>query len=250
MHVGNLFKSLPVRRRELERNVKRDYSKVLGLLQAYASICVGVKFSVSNQPSKGCVAIHHPLLEALTTCKQENTCICNQRKPHDPRECVERLWLENACRLGPARPSICNEVDAKTVPDPAFRCDPRVGQPPAVQGLSRAHCYGYINRSREVRIVGHISRPVVGEGRNAPDRQMFFVNGRPCVLPQVTPPYHCRGTPSNFREISKAFNEVYKGFNVTQSPFILADLLLDTSRPMQPPPDSANRSDRVQAHTM
>jgi len=52
--VGNLFKNLPVRRRELERNIRRDYSKALGLLQAYASICVGVKFSVFNQPPKGC----------------------------------------------------------------------------------------------------------------------------------------------------------------------------------------------------
>lgn len=65
-----------------------------------------------------------------------------------------------------------------------------------------------------VKIVGHISRPVVGEGRNAPDRQMFFVNGRPCVLPQI----------------AKAINEVYKGFNVTQSPFIFADIQLDTGK--------------------
>ncbi|EKG14284.1 DNA mismatch repair protein [Macrophomina phaseolina MS6] len=67
--------------------------------------------------------------------------------------------------------------------------------------------------SREVRIKGHISRPVFGEGRQTPDRQMFFVNSRPCALPQV----------------SKAVNEVYKSFNVTQSPFIFADLVMDTN---------------------
>jgi DNA mismatch repair protein PMS2 len=55
--VANLFKSLPVRRRELERNIRRDYAKVLNLLQAYAGICVGVKFSVFNQPSKGCAVL-------------------------------------------------------------------------------------------------------------------------------------------------------------------------------------------------
>jgi DNA mismatch repair protein PMS2 len=53
--AGTLFKSLPVRRRELERNIKRDYTKALGILQAYASVCVGVKFSVFNHPAKGCV---------------------------------------------------------------------------------------------------------------------------------------------------------------------------------------------------
>ncbi|RMZ71920.1 dna mismatch repair [Pyrenophora seminiperda CCB06] len=67
--------------------------------------------------------------------------------------------------------------------------------------------------SRTVKIVGHISRPVVGEGRQTPDRQMFFVNSRPCTLPQV----------------AKAFNEVYRSYNVTQSPFIFADIKLDTN---------------------
>jgi DNA mismatch repair protein PMS2 len=59
----------------------------------------------------------------------------------------------------------------------------------------------------------HISRPVFGEGRQTPDRQLFFVNGRPCGLPQI----------------AKAINEVYKGFNVSQSPFIFADFQMDTN---------------------
>lgn len=49
-----LFHNLPVRRRELERNIKREYNKVLGILNAYACICTGVKISVSNQATKGC----------------------------------------------------------------------------------------------------------------------------------------------------------------------------------------------------
>jgi DNA mismatch repair protein PMS2 len=67
--------------------------------------------------------------------------------------------------------------------------------------------------SRIVKLVGHISRPVVGEGRQTPDRQMFFVNSRPCNLPQV----------------AKAINEVYKSYNITQSPFVFADIQLDTN---------------------
>ncbi len=49
----NIFKSLPVRRKELEKNIKREYGKALGLLQAYACISVGIRFSVSNQAAKG-----------------------------------------------------------------------------------------------------------------------------------------------------------------------------------------------------
>ncbi len=64
-----------------------------------------------------------------------------------------------------------------------------------------------------IHVEGHISKPVFGEGRQTPDRQMFFVNGRPCGLPQI----------------AKAINEVYKAFNVSQSPFIFADLQMDTN---------------------
>ena len=42
---------------------------------------------------------------------------------------------------------------------------------------------------------------------------MFFVNSRPCALPQV----------------AKIFNEVYKTYNLSQSPFVFADIMLDTS---------------------
>lgn len=51
--VQNLFKGLPVRRRELEKNIKREYGKVLGVLQAYACISTGVRFVVSNQMPNG-----------------------------------------------------------------------------------------------------------------------------------------------------------------------------------------------------
>ncbi|KAF8455033.1 hypothetical protein BDZ91DRAFT_852844 [Kalaharituber pfeilii] len=172
----NLFKNLPVRRKELERNIKREYTKVLGLLQAYASIKTGVKFSVFNQPPKG------------------------------------KKTLVFATKANPTtKENISNVFGAKTISalvtlDLEFE----------MQSKPRPPLSGWINRgeeSKKVRISGHISKPVVGEGRLAPDRQMFFVNERPCNLPQV----------------SRAFNEVYKQFNVTQSPFIFANLQLDTN---------------------
>lgn len=46
--VENIFRTLPVRRRELEKNIKRDYTKVLNFLQAYAIVCTGVRFTVVN----------------------------------------------------------------------------------------------------------------------------------------------------------------------------------------------------------
>lgn len=55
--VENLFRNLPVRRRELEKNIKREYGKALGVLQAYACISTNVKFAVSNVMAKGKKAV-------------------------------------------------------------------------------------------------------------------------------------------------------------------------------------------------
>ena len=57
--VEGLFQKLPVRRRELEKNIKREYNKLLSLLQAYACISCGVRLVVSNQMLKG-YAIRSP----------------------------------------------------------------------------------------------------------------------------------------------------------------------------------------------
>lgn len=55
--LKGLFSTLPVRRKELERNIKREFAKALGLLNAYALLpCAvepGVRLSVTNQLDKG-----------------------------------------------------------------------------------------------------------------------------------------------------------------------------------------------------
>ncbi|KAF1949549.1 DNA mismatch repair protein MutL [Byssothecium circinans] len=179
--VEQLFYNLPVRRKELEKTIKREYNKVLQLLNAYACVSVGVKFSVSNQVSKGKKTV------AFSTNNNPNT-----------------------------KENIANVYGTKTllalIPlNLEFKMDPsnRPGATQSARNWSTQEDSG----SRTVKIVGHISRPVVGEGRQTPDRQMFFVNSRPCTLPQV----------------AKAFNEVYKSYNMTQSAFIFADIKLDTN---------------------
>ena len=51
--VETIFKNLPVRRQELEKNIKREYGKVLVLLQAYACATTTARISVSNVMGKG-----------------------------------------------------------------------------------------------------------------------------------------------------------------------------------------------------
>ncbi|TFK38593.1 hypothetical protein BDQ12DRAFT_651711 [Crucibulum laeve] len=63
-----------------------------------------------------------------------------------------------------------------------------------------------------VKLKGLVSKFVPSCGRTGTDRQFFYVNGRPC----------------NLTKIQKAFNEVYRSFNATQAPFILADFIIPT----------------------
>ncbi|KAK5998173.1 DNA mismatch repair protein PMS2 [Cladobotryum mycophilum] len=174
--VEKLFHNLPVRRRELDRNIKREWQKVIALLNQYACIQTNLKFSVSQQPTKG-----------------------------------KRILLFSTKGNPSTRENIINIFGAKTLTalvslDLSMEIKPSAPKP-GTQALADSS-----PGSKEVRIIGHVSRPVHGEGRQTPDRQMFFVNGRPCALPQF----------------AKAFNEVYRSYNSSQSPFILADIRLDT----------------------
>ena len=174
--VENLFHNLPVRRRELERNIKREWNKVIALLNQYACIQTSLKFSVSQQPTKGRKILLFSTKGNLTT-----------------------------------RDNIINIFGAKAsqglVPlELSLEVQPSTQRAPLQAGLDSTAL------STEVKIIGHVSRPSHGDGRQTPDRQMFFVNSRPCGLPQF----------------AKVFNEVYRSYNSSQSPFILADIQLDT----------------------
>jgi DNA mismatch repair protein PMS2 len=169
--VENLFEKLPVRRKELAKNIKREYGKVLSLLHAYACIGVNVKFIVKNAMPKG-----------------KSTVIFSTKGNPTTRD------------------NIANVYGAKTLQALVPLDLSMTFEPSRTQLNSDGH-------DSIVSLAGHISKPVFGEGRQTPDRQMFFVNGRPCGLPQI----------------AKAINEVYRSFNVSQSPFIFANFIMDTN---------------------
>lgn len=173
--VDALFHNLPVRRRELERNIKREWHKVIALLNQYACILTQLKFSVSQQPTKG-----------------------------------KRILLFSTKGNISTKDNIINIFGAKTMAA-LVSLDLKLEIQPTTSGINLTSTD--TDESKEVRVLGHVSRPVHGEGRQTPDRQMFFVNGRPCGLPQF----------------AKTFNEVYKSYNYSQSPFIFADIRLDTN---------------------
>ncbi|CCJ30765.1 unnamed protein product [Pneumocystis jirovecii] len=58
VRVEQLFYSLPVRRKEFERNYKHDFQKALSMIQSYAIITTGIKLLVTNEQPKKPKIIH------------------------------------------------------------------------------------------------------------------------------------------------------------------------------------------------
>ena len=65
--VTNLFTTLPVRRKEFERNCKKQFGQAQTLLQAYALISVGTRLSFTNQQGYLCYVF--PVSDLTDTCK-------------------------------------------------------------------------------------------------------------------------------------------------------------------------------------
>ncbi|KAH8111577.1 hypothetical protein DFH11DRAFT_1512880 [Phellopilus nigrolimitatus] len=181
LSVEGLFIPLPVRRKEFERNSKREFGKALSLLSAYALVpCTkenkGVRLAVVHLQGSG----------------RKSDQIRTDGKP-SLRSSISSLW-------GPKQLECLAELNLamEVVPEKIV--------------LRRQGNLDHDGSSTKIQVHGLISKFSPGNGRTGPDRQFFFINGRPC-------------SPA---KIQKAFNEVYRSFNMNQSPFIVADFILPT----------------------
>ncbi|RKF72142.1 putative dna mismatch repair protein [Golovinomyces cichoracearum] len=173
--VQSIFGNLPVRRQELVRNIKREWNKMTNILSQYACIQIGVKFSVTQQTERGKKTM-------IFSTKGNNLSKDNIINIFGAKALSTLVPLEINLKVD----SSIGPTDQKILPDN--------------------------KTTNNVRIVGHVSLPLSGENRQIPDKQMFFVNSRPCHLPQV----------------AKAFNEAFRSYDSLSPPFIFANLELDT----------------------
>ncbi|THH06569.1 hypothetical protein EW145_g3991 [Phellinidium pouzarii] len=180
--VENFLAPLAVRRKVFTDNSKREFGKALNILNAYALVpCTkennGARLSVIHQQEGGRKSIQ----------------LRTDGKP-SLKASITSLWgpkqLESLVEL---------KLDLEVIPEKTVS--------------KRKSDLDHDNSETKVQVRGLISKFSLGSGRAGPDRQFFFINGRPC-------------SPA---KIQKAFNEVYRTFNVNQSPFIVADFILPTT---------------------
>jgi len=150
--VSDLFSTLPVRRKEFSKNCKREFAKVITILQGYALVTTDVKISIFHQPPNG----YYPLICGLMISKSTLQLSTNGNKTI--RENITNVFgarsLSSLEQL-----NLHLEIDVRHI--------------------------GGQRTTENIEVVGYVSKAAHGEGRSSSDRQFFYVNSRPCLQPKV-----------------------------------------------------------------
>ncbi|CAG9863016.1 unnamed protein product [Phyllotreta striolata] len=144
--LSKLFSSLPVRRKEFTKNLKREFNKMCQLLYAYCLVSKGIKFTCSNTTDKGSKNV-------IVSTDGQNTV----------RENIINVF-------GPKQISDLINVELVTPDEQIF----------AEFGIKITS-----EQTVQFSFEFLISSVIHGTGRSTTDRQFYFINNRPCELTKI-----------------------------------------------------------------
>ncbi|XP_059888452.1 mismatch repair endonuclease PMS2 isoform X3 [Delphinus delphis] len=145
--VQQLFYTLPVRHKEFQRNIKKEFSKMVQVLHAYCIISAGVRVSCTNQVGQG----------------KRQPVVCTSGGS-SMKENIGSVFGQK--QLQSLIPFV------QLPPSDTVREEYGLSSSQALQNL---FC-----------ISGFISHCAHGVGRSSTDRQFFFINRRPCDPAKVS----------------------------------------------------------------
>ncbi|XP_026835727.1 mismatch repair endonuclease PMS2 isoform X3 [Drosophila erecta] len=188
--LANLFTTLPVRRRDFTRNIKKEFTKMCQILQAYCLVTKGVRILCSNHTPKGAKTVvlqthgDHEVMANISAIfgTRQAADLVPLKSPFGDRQLSEAELRSDLESCADVADTNCPQFSAEDV-----------------ERLNQA----------DIKLEGFISSCRHGAGRSSRDRQFFFVNSRPC-------------DPKN---IAKVMNEVYHRYNVQQQPFIYLNIV-------------------------
>lgn len=158
--LSSLFETLPVRRRDFVRNIKKEFTKMCQILQAYCLGSRGVRIICSNQTANGAKSIvvqthgSHDILANVSA-------IFGSRQVND--------ILEMKCPL--------KDSDGVAIPANILmeQLQSDIGDSLCLTKDDILQLY-----DSHFKLEGYISSCAHGSGRSSKDRQYFYVNSRPC----------------------------------------------------------------------
>ncbi|SMN18650.1 similar to Saccharomyces cerevisiae YNL082W PMS1 ATP-binding protein required for mismatch repair in mitosis and meiosis [Maudiozyma saulgeensis] len=176
VEIKDMFKNLPVRRKEFIRTTKNQFAKCITLLQSYAIINEKVKFTIVNINSNGRKNV------ILRTNKNEN---------------MSKKILNifgSSCLRGLIPLNISLDLD--NVKEEIQRRESKINLLMSGSDLQlKQNDLDDINY--KIKLSGFISKSSVGIGHNSRDRQFIYINRRPVSYPVL----------------NKCFNETFRSFN-------------------------------------
>ncbi|WRT64199.1 uncharacterized protein IL334_001128 [Kwoniella shivajii] len=155
--LTGLFTPLPVRRKEFERTVKRELTKALTLLTAYAL----VPASVSLPDGRIGVRLRVETIAPGKTGKRNI-----------------QLSTDGRGSLNASVGAVWGSKSLEGVQDIDLELEVEIDRVMARrEGISEV--------TQKIKVAGLISSAQWGQGRSSADRQFYFINGRPCNLTSV-----------------------------------------------------------------
>ncbi|TSK14640.1 Mismatch repair endonuclease PMS2 [Bagarius yarrelli] len=145
--LQQLFSTLPVRHKEFQRNIKKEFSKMVHVLQSYCIISTGVRITCTNQLGQS----------------KRNTVVCTSGS-HSMRDNIGALF-------GPKQLQSLLPFQ-QISPNENVKEDYGLTEEELPKDL--------------FTISGYVSQADHGVGRSATDRQFFFINKRPCDPSKVS----------------------------------------------------------------
>ncbi|CAF0854931.1 unnamed protein product [Brachionus calyciflorus] len=189
--LEKLFHTLPVRHKEFIKNLKREYHKLMHVIQSYCLISEGVKISCFNIIS------------------DKSTKLISTHSKNSLKDNIIEIFSLNAfntlIKFDQAEPTNEILIEYKLI-NPGSEIQSETGDN-LVEMSQEISKY-----SEHFKIEGYISSCSHNQGRSAPDRQYFYVNKRPC----------------DHSKITKLVNEIYHQFNRTQYPMFVLSIKMDS----------------------
>ncbi|XP_051530578.1 mismatch repair endonuclease PMS2 [Myxocyprinus asiaticus] len=141
INLQKLFSTLPVRHKEFQRNIKKEYSKMIYVLQSYCIISTGVRITCTNQIGQG----------------KRTTVLCTSGS-NSMRDNIGAVF-------GPKQ--LQSLIPFKQISP--------------TESILEDYCLSGVNVPKDLFLIdGFVSQGDHGVGRSATDRQFFFINKRPC----------------------------------------------------------------------
>ncbi|XP_011505505.1 PREDICTED: mismatch repair endonuclease PMS2 [Ceratosolen solmsi marchali] len=167
--IDNIFKNLPVRFKEFERNIKKEFTKMIQILYSYCLVSIGVKITCTN-------TLGNKSANVIVSTNGAKNLLDNITAVFGRK--IRETLMEIECQQPDKNTLEEYNLTDQTLVNFTWKCF--------------------------VSSCSHTS------GRSCPDRQFFYVNGRPC----------------DPIKIIKLINHIYHKYNNKQYPFIYLNIEL------------------------